>query len=72
MKLWDFLKVKNACVKAVNYITRYTFSSVVVIIAFYYALKANVLPPLVGPLYRPEMTVRRPQIQVNEQAVAYL
>lgn len=40
VKLWDILKVKNACVKAVNYVKRYAFT-IVVTIAFYYARKAE-------------------------------
>jgi len=39
---------------------------------FIMLLGRNVLPPLVGLLYRPIVTVHLPQIQFNEQAVVYL
>jgi hypothetical protein len=52
---------------AVNYVTRYALSGVV-IIAFYYALKAECAATASGLLYRPIMIVQHPQIQVKEQA----
>lgn len=72
VKLCDILKVKNVCVKAVNYVTQYAFSSAAVIIAFYSVLKVECAATASGYTAPAHNDCSHPQMQVKGQAAAYL